>query len=398
MDSELVPKRSKRKLLWRDALFSTLLSLMTCFLLSLLFVNLNFFNPLKKALEDFSFLDIYYSEQMNPNLDMDSNIVLINIEHENRETILEGLQNVLAENPTVVGFDVMLQHFDKSKTDTLLARVLNDKRVISGYILKENQFFLNHPFFVGDGKQGYVNYNFGYQDAVVREFTPTYVFQENTFEAFPVAVAKSYMSTDKWYARGYPKKLSKPKLINYKSDYLGFVHFPLKDFLSFPNKKMVKDKIVLFGYLGSPTGNPFDVEDKHFTPLNKVTAGKSIPDMYGMVIHANIISMILYNTFLYEVPLFWIVILTFLLSFLASAYFIWLDTKLKISYRTVRKAILFVFTVLFVWLTISLFKNGIVIKSAPIIAVTLFSAGFVKFYKHLVKYINTKTEFNSYYK
>jgi hypothetical protein len=29
--------------------------------------------------------------------------------------------------------------------------------------------------------------------------------------------------------------------------------------------------------------------------------------------------------------------------------------------------------------------------------VTLFSAGFVKFYKHLVKYINTKMVFNSYY-
>ena len=53
-----------------------------------------------------------------------------------------------------------------------------------------------------------------------------------------------------------------------------------------------KDKIVLIGYVGDridiDTG-----EDKFFTPLNEKYIGKANRDMYGIVVHANIISTIL---------------------------------------------------------------------------------------------------------
>ncbi len=38
---------------------------------------------------------------------------------------------------------------------------------------------------------------------------------------------------------------------------------------------------------------PLVIDDLHFTPLNEIVSGKSFPDMYGVVIHANILSMIL---------------------------------------------------------------------------------------------------------
>lgn len=53
-----------------------------------------------------------------------------------------------------------------------------------------------------------------------------------------------------------------------------------------------KNKIVLIGYVGDridiDTG-----EDKFFTPLNEKYVGKANRDMYGIVVHANIISTIL---------------------------------------------------------------------------------------------------------
>ncbi len=56
--------------------------------------------------------------------------------------------------------------------------------------------------------------------------------------------------------------------------------------------EMIKDKIVIFGFLGEYLGDP-SWDDKFYTPLNKKLAGKANPDMFGAVVHANIVSMIL---------------------------------------------------------------------------------------------------------
>ena len=57
--------------------------------------------------------------------------------------------------------------------------------------------------------------------------------------------------------------------------------------------EIIKDKIVVFCFLGDYLGDRTSTEDKYITPLNSKYAGRTLPDMYGGVIHANIISMIL---------------------------------------------------------------------------------------------------------
>jgi CHASE2 domain-containing sensor protein len=396
----LTKQKKERKPIWliRDGLLSALLSLLVCYLLSLLFFNISFFNPLSKALEDFNFLDVYYSERLYEQATIEPEIVLLNVEQESREALATTLQSVLAEDPSVVGFDVILKELEGTRTDTLLSRLLKQPTVVSAYTLQESGKTVSHPFFQGQGAQGYANFNFGYQDAVIREFTPYLKTENGSHMAFSVALAKAHMPKTAWNDPLLEKRLQKPQVINYQGGHDAFMTLTLKEYLKLENKGLIKGKVVILGYLGTPTGNPYDVEDKHFTPLNKVTAGKSVPDMYGMAIHANILSMLLNDTFMNELSRGWLLGLTFLCSFLASMYFIWLDQKLKISYRTVRKGILFVFTVLMVWFTIVLFKWGIVLRSAPIIAVTLFSSGFIKYYKHLVRFVNTKWNFPSYYK
>ena len=56
---------------------------------------------------------------------------------------------------------------------------------------------------------------------------------------------------------------------------------------------MVEGRIVIFCYLGNILGDRSSTEDKYITPLNASYAGRTLPDMYGGVIHANIISMVL---------------------------------------------------------------------------------------------------------
>ena len=63
---------------------------------------------------------------------------------------------------------------------------------------------------------------------------------------------------------------------------------------------LLNGKIVLIGFCGSENGMTV-IDDKHFTPLNDNYAGKSLPDMYGIYIHANIISGYL-NNFKIQTP------------------------------------------------------------------------------------------------
>ncbi|HAB53012.1 MAG TPA: hypothetical protein DCE80_12735, partial [Ignavibacteriales bacterium] len=83
----------------------------------------------------------------------------------------------------------------------------------------------------------------------------------------------------------------------------------------------IKDKIVLIGFMGIRL-NEKTLEDIFFTPLNERYAGKSFPDMYGVVIHANIVSMILNKKFINIMPQWLSIILAVILSYV-SAYIIY---------------------------------------------------------------------------
>ena len=62
------------------------------------------------------------------------------------------------------------------------------------------------------------------------------------------------------------------------------------------------------------------MDDIHYTPLNEVVSGKSFPDMYGVVIHANILSMILSGKYPTLVSGFGSYIFAFLLTMLFYTY------------------------------------------------------------------------------
>ena len=66
----------------------------------------------------------------------------------------------------------------------------------------------------------------------------------------------------------------------------------------------IKDKIVLIGFLGLPSKrNTVQLdEDKLFTPLNPRLSGRSYPDMYGTVVHANILRMALEDDYIRVIP------------------------------------------------------------------------------------------------
>ncbi len=101
---------------------------------------------------------------------------------------------------------------------------------------------------------------------------------------------------------------------------------------------MIKGKVVIFGYLGDDF---FDTswDDKFFTPLNKKYAGKANPDMYGPVIHANIVSMVLNEDYVDELGENRAIILGVIICFFNVVLFSWVYRRLPRWYDGITKLI-----------------------------------------------------------
>ena len=88
----------------------------------------------------------------------------------------------------------------------------------------------------------------------------------------------------------------------------------------------IKNKIVLFGFVETDIKNK-TFEDIYFTPLNERYAGKSFPDMYGAVIQANIISMILNKNYINTMPEWVSILIAIILTYVSA--FIFFNVKRK---------------------------------------------------------------------
>ena len=100
--------------------------------------------------------------------------------------------------------------------------------------------------------------------------------------------------------------------------------------------EMIKDKIVIMGFLGERM-DVMSWEDKFYTPLNKKLAGKANPDMFGVVVHANIISMILREDYVEQMANWQEILMAVVLCLLNVALFSLINTKLPLYYDGITK-------------------------------------------------------------
>ena len=388
--------KKKTKLLIRDAFLATILSSSLIFLLSITIISISFFNPIQKALTDFNFLDVYYAQEFGDSNTINTDIVLVNVEHKNRFEIAQLIERVLEEEPKVIGVDIIFKDKKEAFSDSILASVLNHQKIVSSYIITDSITIENHPLF-NSNANGFVNFNFDDRSNVIREFVGIRTINGLDELSFSTQVAQLYIG-DTWQNYNYDKMLRNLNPVKYHGNYDKFLTLDFDDFLYNQEKVILKDKIVLFGYIGTPIGNQYDVEDKYFTPVNKITSGKSLPDMHGIVVHANILNMLINKDFFLKVSLFWIGIITILCMYFSSIYFIKTDRKYKITYRTRKNIYLLIFSVFVMVLAFWLFRKGIIIKTFPIIVGTILAGSYYKYFKHLTRFIKSKRKWKSYIK
>lgn len=372
----------KHKLLLKEAFFSTLFCLTLTYLLSLIILNLSFLNPFKEAFKDFSFSDIFYAEKIQESK-INSNIILVNIERRNRFEIGMLLESILEAEPKVIGVDAIFKDLKEEESDAYLAKFLQHEKVISAKNIDNDKIIKNHPFFKTKN-DAFININFSGEN-VIRTFDAFYK-QDSSF-ATKIALKFTDFSVE---------KLNNRKRIKYTGNYKSFFNIGFDELMLLNDKSFMKDKIVLLGYLGTPLGSNYDVEDKFFTPLNEKTAGKSLPDMFGVVIHANLINMFINNEFIYEVSNTTTTIVTLCFVFLFMILVVKLERKGEIYNRTLKWLILLLFTIILLYVHLLFLSIDIYVNVFFLTAITVVASNMFIFYVHFIKLLKKKISWKSY--
>lgn len=289
--------------------------------------SLAFLDPLSKAFSDIELSDLVFSRLRDDSASRaDTNIVLVNIGTLNRAGIAEEIRRVAAHEPRVIGVDVMFRTPKDSAGDALLAEALTlcPRTVMVSKLADYNHSSetfatrqTSHQMFQTYAGVGFANMvSSSDEDApdalptdMIRLFSPHETLWESSTIQNPGQKDREWAFAVKvaWFMDSNAvnrllKRKSGTETINYRGNTDKFYTLDVSDVLAdSANLAFVRGKIVIFGFLGETLGRPA-LEDVFFTPMNKQYAGRTFPDMYGAVIHANIASMILSGDYITTLP------------------------------------------------------------------------------------------------
>ena len=302
-----------------------MITLATCVVIALLYVlpnNFEFLNPMQQALGDFELTDMVFSKFRDESeTTVDTNVVIINIGHASRDEIAQIIENVQRYDPVVVGVDSFFRSQKDSTSDARLSNAIASVKNIvlvskcaykeeskEGVVeqwtkstVEDNAPFdtleLSNPLFASNSKHGFSNLIVD-QDAAFMTCRSVSLKEECaglTEYSFPIMLAKVVNPTAVQKAL---QRNNDAEDVNFRGNLASFYHVDVDDALNpETDLSVVKNKVVMLGYMGVDL-NTRSFDDNFFTPLNEHYVGRSYPDMYGVVIHANVVSMILTGNYI----------------------------------------------------------------------------------------------------
>jgi len=386
-------------------LIITLLIFILLFALSFIPVNCGFLSPLANALGDFDVYDIVYSKLLEEQT-ADTNIVIVNIGNLSRKELSEQIDVLNKFQPAAIGIDAFFDSPKDPVNDSLLSLALSKCRNLV-MVDKLDDFNEDTKLYatLHSSLNCFSKYSSGgfanlpNDDAVnfrtIREFRPKEKVKDSVALSFSARISSLYRQNA---LKKLLERNNRNEIINYRGNYSRFYFIdtyqytdPSADF------SFIKDKIVLMGYMG-PDIKTKTLEDVFFTPLNDRYAGKSFPDMYGIVIHANIISMILNGNFVNLMPTWISILLAVIICFLNVKMLIKISSRYKDWFGGLTKFFIMIYTLLTLFLSLEIlhYFNYRINLTVALIAIVLGNTAieiydnyiqkiFRKFKKQVVK-------------
>ena len=331
------------------------------------------FDTIGQALKDFELTDYAFSN-LRPDPTVDDRIVLVNIGTLSRRQIAQQIMVINQFRPRVIAFDgffncegglrdsvncpalldtmgnLMLSSVIQEAGNVILgAKLLQTDSLAQFDIDLYDSLEVSDAMFSDYSDEGFVSLptNATYQEDVklCRSIYPKRVIGGKDQLYFGVQIAMKYDSTKamKFLARNKEEELinyrgnievQQLRLNSLKNSETGTTNFQTMFYVVDAEEmlrgevlpELFKDHIVIMGYLGDYLGHA-SWEDRFFTPLNKKVAGRANPDMFGPVVHANAVAMILNEDYVDEIPDWATSLIAFLVCLFTVALFIWIDQK-----------------------------------------------------------------------
>ena len=305
---------------WLDCVLSTAFIFALILFGGGIFSAFEILNPIGEAISDMDVTDIVFSKlRKDPDAHQNENIVIVNIGDLNREGIARQLEIIESHNPKVIGVDAFFRELRDPWQDSLLMTAMNSVENLV-LVTKLNQYNpdrgvfdtleTSNPLFLENAQLGFANLITPAKEQdnfkVCRSFSPVEYTRKGKHQLFALTLAENFnpAAVERFYERQNPVEFINygGNIVRANSKNSGFTNkFTVIDWLDIFEGNFVPEvfegKIVILGYMGSDLSDT-SWDDKLYTPLNMEYAGRTNPDMYGVVVHANILSMILNGNFI----------------------------------------------------------------------------------------------------
>lgn len=350
-----------KRLFDKHAFIITIIIFILISIVSRLTVNIHFLDPLGHSLKDYEVTDIYYSQIRDKHIELDTNIVLINVGWPERSRIAFMLDRVIQAEPKVIGLDVIFDGMKEPASDSLLRDVLQrgkDRIIMAKDIEPDGDAYhnngMNDDFFTEGMQTGFVNFPAN-ESRTIRYFSKSVAFGNSRMNAFGYELARRFDPDIEGETANFPDK---PIRIHYTATEEHFIMLDPTNFMdtALQLNKLLKDKIVILGYSGSNEWN-VPQRDRYFTPLNFTYTGKGRPDMFGIVLHANVIRMLIDGAYIHYVPTWINFVLAFLICYLTLLLFIWISQHYHGVYHPLARVIQIVQFAVFFFIIMWLFEH-----------------------------------------
>lgn len=383
----------KKYIFSKDTLLATIFTFIVLGLLGLLVINISAFNPFVKAFKDFDFMNIYYSKIRTHQGTLDTNIVVVNVGHLKRDSIGLMLQKINEQSPKIIGFDIFIAEQKEKTSDSVLKQALEQTSCL---VVASDINGNGMAQYFGKYAKGYINFNGENSSSTTRSFCPFTDKKGNTDTSFTARIL-SFADTDKF--KNLTVRKNQTEFIHFRGGHDKFrTYTPAEIFDTNSDLSLLKDKIILMGYAGSSFGEVVDLEDAHFTPMNPEVSGKSYPDMYGVYIHANILSIMLADDYIKIMSPWLAWVLAFILCYLHMIIFAFYFNEKTKWMHLVAKIIQLTTSVFLLWIEFLVFQYfNYKIDMLPAIVAIILSVDILYFYEGIIAYLKKKTKIKSHF-
>lgn len=331
--------------------------------------RINFLERFSIAVTDIDFTDLYY--QYKPAAKPDSNIVIVNIGYANRSELANALKIISESKPKVIGVDIFFDQLADSLNPEGTQQLVSAFKEIKNAVLASSYYGKDEngndlvagqsPLIKKHVIESLVNLNVSADDpemGTVRSYNP--ITNINGVPEIFFGLKLASFGDDqlllkpnetenfiRWY--GYANRRSAPDSLKiFKA--IEWDSILTRSF----SREEIQNKIILFGFLGKTINDSYSADEKLYSPLNGKMVGRSLPDIYGVEVHANIVKMILDNDYIYHSWFMDFIINLFVILIMTVILF-WIQKKFERQYSILSKIALIVFVDLLLAIALELF-------------------------------------------